>query len=597
MQATKKPQGEKNLGNEQLKYLDKLNINGSFALLTRASRRLFPLLQGESDIEEFNNGIALAEAFVLGKSVYLTDAKDIVDSLGQVDVSDYKTKIKDSIKLLAESAIFALEDNKADKHDFVDKTKSKLKETYKQLIGCVNELNDDYLEKWNNSLKQDFETLKKSHGVECGDIGVPINPSNIGLLGLLWSQVEVPELYMKEAKNLYQIPELNFEKFDKSRYWSSFNSYIYWGVNDNTNVDEIVMGREYLDKLNINGSFALLTRASRRLFPLLEGESDIEEFNNGIALAEAFVLGKSVYLTDAEDIVDSLGQVDGSDDITKIIKASIKLLAESAIFAIKARLSEDNKANKYNFVNQTNSKLKETYEQLIVCVNELNELNDDYPEKWNNSLKQDNDDYPLKQDNDHYPEKWNNSLKQDFETLKKSHGVKCGDIGVPIDPSNMGPLGLLWSQAKAPELYMEKAKKLYQIPEFNFEKFDKSRDWSSFNGYIYWGVNDSTNVDEIVTGIKNIQNDYFPKNKLPPIFIVFTDKKALNLSSRRKLHDQGATIYDDGQSDSPEEAADSLKRRLELGHVGWGKEGNFWVYKDSLTLPVKKTKVSQNHAK
>ena len=180
--------------------------------------------------------------------------------------------------------------------------------------------------------------------------------------------------------------------------------------------------------------------------------------------------------------------------------------------------------------------------------------------------------------------------------MKKSHKIGYGVIGTPIDPSDISSFGFLWAEGKAPhELYMKYAKKLYEIPDFNFktyEEFNKPPNDFPFVGYVYWNVKDISEIGKVVKQIKKIQNDYFSKKKFPPSFIVFTHIP-LNLLEQRKLSEQGATIYD-GQGDSPGDA-DSLKRHLEAGHIGWYKkgnmwayEGNMWAYKDSLETPLKK---------
>ena len=343
------------------------------------------------------------------------------------------------------------------------------------------------------------------------------------------------------------------------------------------------------DGLNITGGFALLTRASRRLFPLLRKEPDIDDFNNRISLAEAFALGKFVYLTEVKEIVDKPRVdrtiVDESAYIgdTGDIKESIKLLAESAQIAFKAKLSEDDPKTKEELLNKTKEKLKETYSGLVAISETLRTY--DYL-------------YSLNGD---YISKWDDSLKKDFDRLKKTHKIGYGVIGVPIDPSDISSFGFLWAEGKAPKVYMEQAIQLYQIPDFNFktfEEFTKSPDYSSFVGYVYWNVEDIPainevvkqkkvveRIDEIVKQIEEIQNDYFPRKKFPPSFIVFTHIP-LNLLLRRKLSEQGATIYD-GQGDSPRDA-DSLQRHLQAGHIGWYKEGNMWAYKDSLKTPLRK---------
>lgn len=333
------------------------------------------------------------------------------------------------------------------------------------------------------------------------------------------------------------------------------------------------------DGLNITGGFALLTRASRRLFPLLREESDIDDFNNGISLAEAFALGKFVYPTEVKEIVDRSTK-DGSGYIGDIsgyigdIKESIKFLAQSAQIAFKAKLSEDDPQTKEKLLNETREKLKDTYSSLNKAKEKLKEA---------------------------YSSKWDDSLKKDFDRLKKSHKIGYGVIGAPIDPSDISSFGFLWPEGKAPELYMKDAKELYQIPDFNFktfEEFTKSPNYSSFVGFVYWDVEDIPEndevekqkkvverIDKIVKQIEEIQNDYFPRKKFPPSFIVFTHIP-LNLLLRRKLSEQGATIYD-GQGDSPRDA-DSLQRHLQAGHIGWYKEGNMWAYKDSLKTPLRK---------
>jgi hypothetical protein len=139
----------------------------------------------------------------------------------------------------------------------------------------------------------------------------------------------------------------------------------------------------------------------------------------------------------------------------------------------------------------------------------------------------------------------------------------------------------------------------FAVPLFKtFEEFTKSPNYSSFVGFVYWDVEDIPEndevekqkkvverIDKIVKQIEEIQNDYFPRKKFPPSFIVFTHIP-LNLLLRRKLSEQGATIYD-GQGDSPRDA-DSLQRHLQAGHIGWYKEGNMWAYKDSLKTPLRK---------
>ena len=331
------------------------------------------------------------------------------------------------------------------------------------------------------------------------------------------------------------------------------------------------------DGLNITGGFALLTRASRRLFPLLREESDIDDFNNRISLAEAFALGKFVHWTEVKEIVDRSIK-DGSGYILGDIKESIKFLAESAQIAFRWKLSEDDPKTNKELLNETKEKLRKTYKRLLDTKETLKIYDDgDYSSKW---------DY---------------SLKKDFDRLEKSHKIGYGVIGAPIDPSDISSFGFLWPEGKAPELYMKDAKELYQIPDFNFktfEEFTKSPNYSSFVGFVYWNVEDIPainevvkqkkvveRIDEIVKQIEEIQNDYFPRKKFPPSFIVFTHIP-LNLLSQRKLSEQGATIYD-GQGDSPRDA-DSLQRHLQAGHIGWYKEGNMWAYKDSLKTPLRK---------
>jgi hypothetical protein len=329
------------------------------------------------------------------------------------------------------------------------------------------------------------------------------------------------------------------------------------------------------DGLNITGGFALLTRASRRLFPLLLEKlkkTDLDKFNDCISLAEAFALGKFVYWTEVKEIVDSPG-VD-KDGYIGDIKESIKLLAESARIAFKWKLSEDDPQTKEELLNNTKGKLRKTYKRLLATKETLKIYDDgDYSSKW---------DY---------------SLKKDFDRLEKSHKIGYGVIGTPIDPSDISSFGFLWPEGKAPELYMKDAKKLYEIPDFNFktyEEFTKSPNDFPFVGYVYWNVKDISEIDKVVEQIEEIQNPYFSKKKFPPSFIVFTHIP-LNLLEQRKLWEQGATIYD-GQGDSPRDH-DSLKRHLEAGHIGWYKKGNMWAYegngnmrayKDSLKTPLKK---------
>jgi hypothetical protein len=315
------------------------------------------------------------------------------------------------------------------------------------------------------------------------------------------------------------------------------------------------------DGLNITGGFALLTRASRRLFPLLREEPDRDVFNNCISLAEAFALGKFVYWAEVKEIVDG-SRKDGSGYIGDI-KESIKLLAESAQIAFRWKLSEDDPQTYKKLLDKTKEKLRATHKRLVATKETL-KIYDDYSSKW---------DY---------------SLKKDFDRLKKSHKIGYGVIGAPIDPSDISSFGFLWAEGKAPELYMKDAKELYQIPDFNFktyEEFTKSPNDFPFVGYVYWNVKDISEIDKVVKQIEKIQNDYFPRKKFPPSFIVFTHIP-LNLLLRRKLSEQGATIYD-GQGDSPRDA-DSLQRHLQAGHIGWYKEGNMWAYKDSLKTPLRK---------
>ncbi len=326
------------------------------------------------------------------------------------------------------------------------------------------------------------------------------------------------------------------------------------------------------DGLNITGGFALLTRASRRLFPLLLEDTDRDVFNNCISLAEAFALGKFVYWAEVKEIVDG-SRKDGSGYIGDI-KESIKLLAESAQIAFRWKLSEDDPKTNKELLNETKEKLRKTYKRLLATKETLKIYDDgDYSSKW---------DY---------------SLKKDFDRLEKSHKIGYGVIGTPIDPSDISSFGFLWPEGKAPELYMKDAKKLYEIPDFNFktyEEFTKSPNDFPFVGYVYWNVKDISEIDEVVEQIEEIQNPYFSKKKFPPSFIVFTHIP-LNLLEQRKLWEQGATIYD-GQGDSPRDH-DSLKRHLEAGHIGWYKKGNMWAYegngnmrayKDSLKNPLKK---------
>jgi len=315
------------------------------------------------------------------------------------------------------------------------------------------------------------------------------------------------------------------------------------------------------DGLNITGGFALLTRASRRLFPLLLEETvpdDFDNLNNCISLAEAFALGKFVYCTEVKEIVDR-PKVDKCCYIEDI-KESIKLLAESAQIAFQAKLSEDDPKTKERLLNETKKKLKQTYSRLVDTAKKVG-FYDFFC-------------FP----NGNYFSKWDDSLKKDFDRLEKSHKMGYGVIGTPIDPSDISSLGFLWPEGEAPELYMEEAKKLYQIPDFNFKTFEEFMElpnYSSFVGYVYWDVKDISEIDKVVEQIEKIQYYYFPNKKFPPSFIVFAHIP-LNLLSQRKLSEQGATIYD-GQDDSPRDA-DSLKRHLKAGRIGWYKKGNMWAY-------------------
>jgi len=265
---------------------DGLNITGGFALLTRASRRLFPLLRKESDIDDFNNCISLAEAFALGKFVYLTEVKEIVDRT-KVDKCDYIEDIKESIKLLAESARIAFkaklsEDDPQTKEKLLNNTKRKLKETYDKLDEAKEKLKktyrgfidtDDYSSKWDNSLKKDFDRLRKTHKIGYGVIGAPIDPSDISSFGFLWAEGKAPELYMKDAKELYQIPDFNFktyEEFTKSPNDFPFVGYVYWNVKDISEIDKVVEQIEeiqnpYFSDKKFPPSFIVFTHISLNL--------------------------------------------------------------------------------------------------------------------------------------------------------------------------------------------------------------------------------------------------------------------------------------------------------------------------------------------